>query len=146
MLETIQFAVQHANPYVIEALTKVHGVYMNVYDKKAPNTYDEGRDNYISNTGKYDIEPTYKRAKLLLYDPVQETFGSGRESFDTYINDIYILTCSRKYNFKKEQKFEIFYNRKAKVPQRVMQCFEVKEISNSFNEWSIRKVMLKPFN
>mgnify|MGYP003197845604 CR=1 FL=1 len=146
MLHTIQFAVQHANPYVINALTNVHGLYMNVYDKAEKNIYDEGRDNYISNATKFSKEPRYRKKKLLLYEPVQETFDSGVESFDSYMNDTFILTCDKSLVFEKEQKFEIFYDKLAITPQRVMQCFEVREISNSHNQWSVRKIMLRPFN
>lgn len=146
MLYQTQFAVQHANPYVINALTKVHGLYMNVYDKAQPSIYDEGRDNYASNKNKYNNEARYKKIKLLLNEPVKESFDSGEDSFDTYIKDIFILTCDKNLVFNKEQKFEVFYDKDAKTPQRVFQCFEVREISNSYNKWSVRKIMLKPFN
>lgn len=146
MLYQTQFAVQHANPYVINALTKTHGLYMNVYDKAESNAYDEGRDSYISNPGKYNTKPRYEKIKLLLNDPVQEVYDSGTESFDSYINDLYIITCDKSLIFEKEQKFEVFYDKKATVPNRVLQCFEVREYSNSYNKWSVRHIMLKPFN
>ena len=146
MLENIQYASQYANPYVIRALTRTHGLYMNVYDKDEPTVYDEGRDIYISNPGKYKVKPRYDRIKLLLNKPVQETFDSGEESFDSFLEDTYIITCDKSLVFNKLQKFEIFYNKTQKEPVRVMQCFEVREFSNSYNQWSVRHVMLKPFN
>lgn len=151
MLYITQEAAQHANPYVVEALTKTHGLYMNVYDKQQSDEYDEGRDTYISNHGKYNSEPTYKMVKLLLNRPVQELYGSGEESFDTYMDETFIITTDRNLVFDKEQKFEIFYDKAKQFrpepkPARVMQCFEVREYSNSHNQWSIRHVMLKPFN
>lgn len=147
MLEHTQFPAQFANPYVIKALTWTHGVYMNVYDKAAPTEYDEGRDNYISNLGKYnDSTLRYKKIKLLLNRPVQEVFDSGINSFDTYLEDLYIITCDKSLVFEKEQKFEIFYTKQDTEPQRVMQCFEVREYANAFNQWTTRHIMLKPFN
>lgn len=146
MLHTMQYSAQFANPYVIKALTLTHGVYVDVYDKSEPTDYDEGRDSYISNVSYFNQEPLYKRQKLLLFDPVQETFDSGAESFDSYMQDIYILTCDKKLRFEKEQKFEVFYNKKDTKPKRVFQCFEVRELSNAYNQWSIRKIMLKPYN
>ena len=146
MLHNIQFAVQHVNPYIIKALTDVHGVYVNVYDKLEMTEYDEGRDSYISNSFSFNDEPTYSKIKLLLNVPVQETYDSGEDSFYTYMQDIYFLTCDKKFVFNKEQKFEVFYDKKDSKPQRVFQSFEVKEISNSYNQWSVRKIMLKTFN
>lgn len=147
MLEHIQYPAQFANPYVIKALTWTNGVYMNVYDKAQPTIYDEGRDNYISNTSKYtDGTLRYNKIKLLLNKPIQEVFDSGAESFDTYLDDIYIITCDKSLVFEKEQKFEIFYQKKDKTPLRVMQCFEVREFSNAFNQWTTRHIMLRPFN
>lgn len=145
MLYETQKNAQYANPSVINALTKTHGLYMNVYDKKESNIYDEGRDNYISNVNKFDEEPRYKKIKLLLNRPVQESFDSGEESFDSYINDLYIITCDKSLVFEKEQKFEVFYDKKAEVPVRVFQCFEVREFSNAYNKHSTRHIMLKSF-
>lgn len=147
MLHMIQYPVQFANPYVIEALTKCHGVYVNVYNKEPETVYDEGRDSYISNAHKFN-KPLYKLTKLLFVDPVQWTYSSGEESFDNYMKTPYILTCDKKLTFEEKQKFEIFYDRKPKAgdkPQRVMQCFEVKEYSNSYNKCSIRQILLQPF-
>lgn len=146
MLDKVQYAPQYANPYVVAALTRTHGLYMNVYDKDEPTDYDEGRDNYISNPGKYKYSLLYNRIKLLLNRPVQELFDSGVESFDSYMEDTYIITCDKSLVFNKLQKFEIFYDKLQKEPVRVMQCFEVKEFSNSYNQWSVRHIMLKPFN
>lgn len=146
MLYTTQWACQHANPYVINALTKVHGVYMNVYNKLESTMYDEGRDDYISNHGKFSQTPLYSKIKLLLNRPVQETYDSGNDSFDTYMEDLFIITCDKTLTFEKEQKFEVFYDKNDSKPQRVFQCFEVREFSNSHNKWSTRHIMLKPFN
>lgn len=146
MLENIQKNSQYANPYVIKALTRTHGLYMNVYDKDESTVYDEGRDDYVSNPGKYKYNLRYDRIKLLLNRPVQETFDSGEESFDSFLEDTYIITCDKSLVFNKLQKFEIFYNKTQKEPVRVMQCFEVREFSNSYNQWSVRHIMLKPFN
>lgn len=146
MLYQTQFASQFSNPFVIKALTMTHGVYVNVYDKKEGDAYDEGRDNYISNPNNFCYIPRYNKIKLLLYPPVKESYESGKDSFDTYIEDIYILTCDKTLVFNKKQKFEIFYDKFAKEPQRIFQCFEVKELSNAYNLWSIKKVMLEPFN
>lgn len=146
MLEQIQHNPQYANPFVVEALTRTHGLYMNVYNKDQSNAYDEGRDTYISNAGKFKYNLLYKNVKLLLNRPVQELYDSGTESFDSYMNDTYIITCDKKLVFQEKQKFEIFYDKLQKKPVRVMQCFEVREFSNSYNQWSVRYVMLKPFN
>ena len=146
MLHQIQFAAQHANPYVIKALTEVNGVYMNVYNKVESDAYDEGRDTYISNVNKFEDKPLYEKKKLLLNKPVQLAFDSGENSFDTYLEDLFIITCDKTLVFNKGQKFEVFYNKKDKVPQRVFQCFEVREYSNSYNQWSTRHIMLQPFN
>lgn len=146
MLEDIQHNVQFANPYVIKALTLVHGLYMNVYDKEESNEYDEGRDTYISNANKFSTTPRYAKKKLLLYNPVQKLFDSGAQSFDSYMDEPYIITCDKSLVFQEKQKFEIFYNKNDEQPRRVMQCFEVREYSNSFNQWSIRHIMLRPFN
>lgn len=146
MLHQTQFASQFSNPFVIKALTLVHGVYVNVYDKLESTDYDEGRDNYISNPNNFSLTPRYKKIKLLLYPPVKETYDSGRDSFDSFMTDVYILTCDKSLVFNEKQKFEIFYDKCAKEPQRVFQCFEVKELSNAYNQWSIRKIMLEPFN
>ena len=146
MLEQIQHAVQHANPYVVRALTQVHGVYVNVYNKDEPDEYDEGRDTYISNPYKFNDEPIYSKIKLFLYDPIQFNYDSGDTSFDSYMKDIYILTCDKRFQFYEKQKFEVFYRKRDKEPQRVFQSFEVKELSNAYNQWSIRKIFLQPFN
>ena len=146
MLYTTQRASQFSNPYVIKALTFTHGVYMNVYNKAESTEYDEGRDTYISNPYNYNVEPLYKKKKFLLFDPVQETFDSGESSFDSWLKDTYVLTCDKSLKFEKEQKFEVFYDKRSTKPNRVFQCFEVRELSNSYNQWSIRKIMLKPFN
>lgn len=146
MLHQIQKNVQFANPFVVNALTALHGLYMNVYNKDEPTVYDEGRDNYISNPGRFKYSLLYEKEKLLLNHPVQMVFDSGRESFDNYLEDLYIITCNKRLIFEKEQKFEIFYDRFQKEPSRVMQCFEVREYSNAYNLWSLRHVMLKPFN
>lgn len=146
MLEQVQFACQHANPFVIKALTQVHGVYMNVYNKSEGNLYDEGRDDYISNPSYFNEEPIYSKIKLLLNRPVQETFDSGETSFDSYMEDLFILTCDKTLVFDKKQKFEVFYRKTDKEPVRVFQSFEVKELSNAFNQWSIRKILLEPYN
>lgn len=146
MLHQIQRNVQFANPFVVEALTRVHGLYMNVYNKDEATVYDEGRDNYISNPGKFKYNLLYEKKKLLLNRPVQMVFDSGRESFDTYLEDLFIITCDKKLVFEKEQKFEIFYDKHQTTPVRVMQCFEVREYSNAYNLWSVRHIMLKPFN
>ena len=146
MLYSTQYPGQFSNPYVIKALTWTHGLYMNVYDKADTSAYDEGRDSYISNPYNYEVEPLYKMKKLLLIEPVQETYDSGEESFDSYLNDTYIITCDKTLRFEKEQKFEIFYEKKATSPSRILQCFEVREVSSAYNQWSIRKIMLKPFN
>lgn len=147
MLEHIQYPAQFANPYVIKALTWTNGVYMNVYDKAASTIYDEGRDNYISNLGKFnDSTLRYNKIKLLLNKPIQEVFDSGYESFDNYLEDIYIITCDKSLVFEKEQKFDIFYKKSDTVPVRTMQCFEVREFSNAYNQWTTRHIMLRPFN
>ena len=146
MLEKVQHNAQYANPYVIDALTRVHGLYMNVYNKDESNEYDEGRDTYISNPGKFKYNLLYAKVKLLLNRPVQELYDSGRESFDSYMEDTYIITCDKALVFEEKQKFEIFYDKTQEQPVRVMQCFEVREFSNSYNQWSVRHVMLKPFN
>ena len=88
----------------------------------------------------------YEKKKLLLNKPVQLAFDSGENSFDTYLEDLFIITCDKTLVFNKGQKFEVFYNKKDKVPQRVFQCFEVREYSNSYNQWSTRHIMLQPFN
>ena len=146
MLHIIQKACQYANPYVIEALTHVNGVYVDVYDKLESDTYDEGRDTYISNVLKFNKTPTYSKIKLLLNRPVQLVFGSGEDSFDNYMEDLYFITCNKSLVFKKKQKFDIFYDKKDSIPQRTMQCFEVREYSNSYNQWSTRHIVLQPFN
>jgi len=146
MLEITQKNAQFANPFIIDSLTKLHGVYVDVYDKRQMNEYDEGRDDYISNSSYYNQTPTYSKIKLLLNKPVQETYDSGEESFDSYMQDLYFITCDKSLVFDKKQKFEIFYNKTDETPQRVFQCFEVREFSNSFNLWSTRFIMLKPFN
>lgn len=138
--------MQHANPYIIKALTDVNGVYMDVYDKESSNEYDEGRDTYISNVNKYSKKPRYSKKKLLLNKPVQMQFDSGVDSFDTYLEDLYIITCDKTLVFNAGQKFDVFYDKKDSKPQRTFQCYEVRELSNSYNQWSLRHVLLKPFN
>ena len=146
MLHQTQYASQFANPFVIEALTRLHGVYVNVYDKEESDEYDEGRDDYVSNPYKYNVQPKYYKIKLLMNNPVQETYDSGQESFDSYMNDVYFITCNKELELSKLQKYEIFYNKCSNTPDRVMQCFEVREFSNAYNKWSVRHIMLKPFN
>jgi hypothetical protein len=149
-LESIQNIVQNANPYTIDMLTRVHGIYVSVYNKDDATNYDEGRDIYASNANKFKFNPLYIKKKLYVYDPIQEAYSSGQsaqgETFDSYIEDCFILTTDKKLQFKEEQKFELYYSKKSKIPNRVMQCFEIKEISSVKNSKSIRKVMLKPFN
>ena len=120
---------------------------MNVYNRKAMNAYDEGRDDYIANHNKYKYNLLYEHKKLLLFEPVQETFDSGETSFDSYFdNSTYIITCDKSLVFEKEQKFEIFYDESCEKIRRTLQCFAVREFSNAHNDWSLRKIMLKPFN
>lgn len=146
MLDITQYAAQFANPYVVNALTRLHGVYVNVYDKLEPTEYDEGRDNYVSNPYHFSTQPTYAKIKLLLNRPVQEVFSSGEESFDSYMNDLYFITCNKSYQFNKLQKFEVFYDKTQNSPVRTFQCFQVKEFSNAFNKWTVRHIILQPFN
>lgn len=146
MLDVTQKAAQYANPFVVKALTKLHGVYVNVYNKIESDLYDEGRDNYISNPYNYEDTPTYSKIQLLLNKPVQYTFSSGEESFDSYMEDLFFITCEKKYQFDKLQKFEVFYNKNQKTPVRTFQCFEVREYSNSYNSWTVRHLLLKSFN
>lgn len=146
MLFQTQNPAQYANPYVVKALTALHGLYMNVYAKEEMTEYDEGRDNYNSNPYHYSQTPKYEKIKLLLNKPVQELYDSGENSFDSYMEDTYIITCDKTLVFEEKQKFEIFYDKKSITPVRVMQCFEVKEFANSSNTFTTRHVMLKPFN